>query len=78
MRYLIRNPSCKVQSFVCPVTMKDSLNGGCDAANSRFEGTVSARTPQGKFKCACGKILYTRILSDGVEVTRDNLEKHTR
>ncbi len=78
MRFLIRNPSCLVQGFVCPVTMKDSLEEGCDAKNSRFEGTVSARIPQGKFKCACGKTLYTRILSDGVEVTRENLEQHTR
>ena len=78
MRYLIKDPKCKVQSFVCPVTLKDSLNGGCDAANARFEGTVLSRTPQGKFKCACGKTLYTGILSNGVEVTRENLEQYTK
>jgi len=78
MRYLIKDPKPQVFSFVCPVTQKCSLSGGCAAAEARLEGYIEARVPQAKWKCECGKNLIFGVLSDGVEVTRENLNEHTK
>jgi len=77
-RILLKEPKCLVPPFVCPVTLRDSLTGGCEAANATFQGTMPFRVPKGKFRCACGKNLLTSILCEGEEVTRENLEQHTR
>jgi len=74
-RFLLKDPRPLIQSFICPVTQVDSVKyTGCEATNAKFEKTTAGGGGLilGRFKCACGKNLLTRVLVDDIELTHEN------
>ena len=80
-RVLLKNPQPLISSFICPVTQCDAVKyTGCEAHNARFRGTHGPCTIMilGKFKCACGKNLITKVLVDGEEMTPQRYEREVK